>query len=137
MFISVIYMLNDTNPTTSVETLYLLNIYDPLEGIAFHINDPSGPSRNRPQHATELAVLHLQKRHRPFEIIECFIIQGIEFREDRYHWNCDDIISSDYTPMKQHDLPLPVPHSEKKLISALVKGLLSSIGMQYLHPTRE
>lgn len=29
-------------------------------------------------------------------------------------------------------LPLPVPYLEKKLISAVVKGLLSSIGMQYL-----
>ena len=29
-------------------------------------------------------------------------------------------------------LPLPVPHSEKKLSSAAVNGLSSSIGMQYL-----
>jgi hypothetical protein len=90
-------------------------------------------------HSTQRSLLFCicQRHAGPFKIIECCIIQGIEFREDRYDWNCDDIISSDYTPMKQHDLPLPVPHSEKKLISALVKGLLSSIGMQYLHPTRE
>ena len=30
-----------------------------------------------------------------FEIIECFIIQCIEFREDRYHWNYDENISGD------------------------------------------
>jgi hypothetical protein len=63
---------------------------------------------------------------------KCLVVKGIEFSEEDDDWDCTESPSWSVRNATLSYSPLPVPPVEKNCSSAAVKGLLSSIGIQYL-----